>query len=334
MAKETEKLLEAFATRDKVDGFLANLEQLKADGATTDEQYITIKGEYEQRLNAANSEIAQIKSKLKKQLETTQRDIETSRWELGRLEAKYKVGELPLEKYQSSDRKLRANIEELEQSSEELNRLIKAENSADIGVLAKKPGIAVPELPSLGKVITLAKQIKLPRGRLLAMTGGGAALIIIVVVILLLTLGGRDDTGLLPEQYKTIDIPVDIVGATNIGSLHFEITYDPAMLLAIEVENGTLADDAMFEYSVEYPGRVIVGIIDSEGISGDGPVTVIAFQIKEEGVIIPLYLENIIAHDAASLAKVLFTPSEGDISAGEGSVTFTAPTLAFSSAGD
>ncbi len=132
MAKETKKFAEAFAVKDEVEGFLTNLDKLKADGTITEQQHSTLKAEYDIRLNAALSEITRIKSAFKKQLETTQRDMETYKWELGKIEIKYKVGELPVGKYQSSDRKLRAKVEELERDTEELERLIKADSSADI----------------------------------------------------------------------------------------------------------------------------------------------------------------------------------------------------------
>jgi hypothetical protein len=98
MSKETKRLVEAFAVKDAAEGFLSNLKKLKADGSITQEQYTTAKSEYEQNLNAARLEIDRIKTELKKQLETIQQDIETYQFELGKLEAKYKVGELPLDK--------------------------------------------------------------------------------------------------------------------------------------------------------------------------------------------------------------------------------------------
>ena len=142
MSKETEKLAQSFATKEEVDGFLSNLEQLKAEGSVTEEQYAKFKQDYQQRLDTIASEIAQVKSDIKKELETVQRDIETYRWELGKIETKYKVGELPLDKYQGTERDLRARLEGFETSAAELTRLIEANSSADIGVAVKKPAAA------------------------------------------------------------------------------------------------------------------------------------------------------------------------------------------------
>jgi hypothetical protein len=166
MAKEIKSLAKAFAVKDAVESFLSNLNKLKADGSIAEGQYATLKAEYEQRLNAATSEITQIKTVFKKQLETAKRDVGIYKIELGRLEVKYKVGELPLNKYQGSDRKLRATIEGLEANVTELNRLIAAKNSADIIAPTKRPGAAAPKLPTTAKKAAPVKEIKLPKTKL------------------------------------------------------------------------------------------------------------------------------------------------------------------------
>jgi len=340
MAEETKKLAEAFATKDEVEGFLANLEKLKADGSVTEEQYTTTRKEYHRRLGVATSEIARTKNQLKEQLEANQRDTETRREELGNLEVKHKVGELSLEGYQSSEQKLRAEIEKLEQYSERLTLLIQADSAADIGAPAKRPKVAAPEVPSPTRVAAPAraaapaKKVKPRRGRLLAIVGGAVGVIVVVVLaVVLLTPGGKETTGFPPEGYETIDvaIPVDIQGATDVGSLQFELVYDEGVLRAVEVESGTLVSDAMLEYSVDVPGRVIVGIVSSHGISGDGPVAVVAFQVRGDAeMTIPLDLENLVAHDAPTMAEIPATASAGTFTAKDGS--FVAPTLVFASA--
>jgi len=142
MDKDTKRLAQFFTTKEEVDGFLSNMEKLKAEGSVTEEQYTKFKQEYQQRLNTIASEIAQVKSNIKKELETVQRDIETYRWELGKVETKYKVGELSLDKYHSAERDLRARLDELETTAAELTRLIEANSSADIGVAVKRPAAA------------------------------------------------------------------------------------------------------------------------------------------------------------------------------------------------
>jgi hypothetical protein len=166
MAKEIKRLAEAFAAKDAVDSFLSNLKKLKTDGSIGEGQYTTLKAEYEQRLNTATAEITQIKAVFKKELEAAKRDVGIYKIELGRLEVKYKLGELPLNKYQSSDRKLRATIDGLETNVAELNRLVTAKTSADIMAPSKRPGAAAPKLPTTAKKAAPVKEIKLPKTKL------------------------------------------------------------------------------------------------------------------------------------------------------------------------
>lgn len=316
MTKDTKKLIEAFTVKGEIEGFVANLEQLKADGSITEEQYATMKAEYEQNLNAATLEVSRIKNELKKQLEATQRDIETYKFELGKLEAKYKVGELPLEKYQSSDRKLRASIEGLEVKAEEMERLIGAESSADIGVPTKKPGVAVPQLPSLPRPTSI-RGTKLSK-RLLVIVGGAVALIAIIVVAILLMTGGA----------KEVRVPIEVQDAANVGSLHLELVYDRATLSAIHVETGTAVGDAMFQYSVDAPGGVVVGIVSSQGINRDGSIAIVTFKVTGKSKASTyLSLENVVAHDATTLEEIPTSTTAGSITAKDGS--FTSPTLLF-----
>jgi ElaB/YqjD/DUF883 family membrane-anchored ribosome-binding protein len=98
MATEVERLIQEFALKDEVENYINNLNKLKEDGSVSEEQFAEMKEEYDQRLSAVKTEITGIKNELKKQLEAKQREKETYEWEIGRLEVKYKVGELPMDK--------------------------------------------------------------------------------------------------------------------------------------------------------------------------------------------------------------------------------------------
>jgi len=322
---ESNALSKAFAVKDEVIGYLTNLTRLKADGVISEDQHASLRNEYEQRLHAANLEIARIKGDIKKRLETVTRDLETQRWELGKLEVKYKVGELPQDQYQSSDHKLRAEIERLEADSELLNRLIEASSSADTGIPEKRTPPAAPGTPPHTEVVAV-KQKKFSHKKLLAIAVTAGVIIVAAVLGVSFVTSGSNGGALPPQAIK---IPVNIENAANVGSLRFELFYDPAVLQAVGVENGAATGDAMLEYSLDAPGRVIVGIVHGKGINGLGQAAVVAFQMKAKAdAPSPLRLENATANDATTMAKLGISASAGSFTADDQS--FIAPKIVFS----
>ena len=144
MANEANRLIAALAAQDQIKGYLARLDKLKEDGSVTEEQYTTATAEYDQRLAAGSSEIQALRTELGGQLEATKRDLETYRFELGRVEARYKVGEIPLARFRTEDKKLRVQIGKLEQSESELANLIAADSAAGLIAPATKAKSATP----------------------------------------------------------------------------------------------------------------------------------------------------------------------------------------------
>jgi hypothetical protein len=338
MAKETKKLAGAFAVKDEIEGFLANLEQLKADGSITEEQYVATRQEYYKRLGQATSDIARIKNELQEQLEVSQRDIEARGQELGNLEVRHRVGELSLERYQSSEQKLRAEIKKLERRSEELTALIQAGSAADIGAPARKPKVPPAETGVLAKKPVAAAREPLPPakaapptkaaapirsgrlspGKLLAIIGGAVVVIAIIVAAVLFMTGGVTE----------VSIPIEVQDAANVGSLHIELVYDGDILNAVTVENGTAVGDALFEYSIDMPGQLVVGLVSSQGMKPDGSIAIVTFQVTGKSkTSTSLSLENVVAHDATTLDEISTSASAGSISTKDGS--FTPPTLLF-----
>jgi len=337
MTKETKRLSEAFAVKEEIEGFLTNLEQLKADGSITEEQYITARKEYYRKLGLATSDIARIKNELKEQLEANQRDVEARRHDLDNLEVRHKVGELSLENYQSSERKLRTEVQKLEQYSEVLTNLIKANSAADIGTPARKPKVLPAEVvvPAKKPAATAQEPLTPPKAappvkaaaparsgklsrRLLVIAGGAVAVIAIIVAVILLMTGG----------VKEVRIPIEVQDAANVGSLHLELVYDRDVLDAIAVEAGTAVGDALFEYSIDEPGQLVVGLVSSQGIQQDGSVAIVTFKVTGKSKTNTyLSLENVLAHNATTLNEISTSASAGSIATKDGS--FIPPTLLF-----
>jgi len=125
-----------------------------------------------------------------------------------------------------------------------------------------------------------------------------------------------------------VKVPVNAQGADDVGALHIELAYDPAVLNATGVEKGTLASNAMMEFSVDTPGRVWVGMIDAAGMNGDGSLVEVSFEVLgQDETTSPLTLEKLAAWDATNIFDI---PTE----ASPGSFTvknrlFTAPAIIF-----
>ena len=125
-----------------------------------------------------------------------------------------------------------------------------------------------------------------------------------------------------------VNVPIHLTGAENIGSLEFVLTYDPSVLEVSGVEAGGLAQSALFDFGIRSPGRLWAGLIDSEGINGDGPIAVVSFKVVGPGASTSLLaLENITTYDASSLLDILTNATSGSFTVDGRALT--APTLAF-----
>ena len=125
-----------------------------------------------------------------------------------------------------------------------------------------------------------------------------------------------------------VNVPIHLTGAENIGSLEFVLTYDPSVLEVSGVEAGGLAQSALFDFGTRSPGRLWSGLIDSEGINGDGPIAVVFFKVVGPDASTSLLaLENITTYDASSLLDVLTNATSGSFTVDGRALT--APTLAF-----
>ena len=117
-------------------------------------------------------------------------------------------------------------------------------------------------------------------------------------------------------------------GAANLGSLEFVLVYEPDVLEVTNVRKGSLSSRALLESSIRTPGLVWTGLIDANGINGDGPAAVITFEIVgDDGSITALTLENVVAYDASTLLDIITTSTGGNFVVQDRSLV--APTLRF-----
>jgi len=76
------------------------------------------------------------------------------------------------------------------------------------------------------------------------------------------------------------------------------------------------------DFTTTHPGRVWVGIVDSNGISDNGSLVVVSFQRVGQGAETgQLTLENVEAYDAQTLIDIITQATPGNLS--------TPPTIVF-----
>ena len=130
------------------------------------------------------------------------------------------------------------------------------------------------------------------------------------------------------ELPKDIEVSVFLEGASNVGSLEFVLLYEPTVLQVKRVETGSLINGAILDSSTRTPGMVWAGLIDANGINGDGLAVVVSFDIiGDNGSRSALTLENVVAYDATTLLDIVTKASNGVFVVEDGSLT--APTLEF-----
>ncbi len=314
MTEQTNNLTKALASKEDNEKFLSNLEKLRADGSLTPDMFSIMKAEYEQNLGAAILEVERIKKELMKQLEVLNLEFEKYQQELTNLDAKQRVGELSIDSYRSSRQKIQSAIAQLNLHRQQLIGLINAKSSSDIINSSEKlPDLATEALSPAPKVTpaspVVEKQEKVRPGKKLpAIIGGVVALGLVLLAVFLLV--PREPQVIKP---KDIMIPIEVEKATSIGSIYVELVYDHTALTPMSVDGVVSEENTLIDYNTDNPGRVIVAMISSSGITGDIPIATVRFQLK--GGEKPMYtfnLENVALYDAKSLKKLSVRTTAGD----------------------
>lgn len=126
-----------------------------------------------------------------------------------------------------------------------------------------------------------------------------------------LTVSVRDTTG---APGDTVDVPIELEGASDVGSMSIVLTYDPDVLMAVAVEGDELGKNAMIEANTAREGEVILALADSSGMNGDGAVATISFEvIGDVGSTSPLTLEKVSVSDV-DMVEIITTTESGTFS--------------------
>jgi hypothetical protein len=105
---------------------------MRLEGSVGEEQYESLKGEYDEKLSDVITDIDSIKSEIGKELEAAESNLATHKRELSDLEVRHKVGELSDEEYQRSEKKMQNKIEKAQATVSELKNLAESKSSSDI----------------------------------------------------------------------------------------------------------------------------------------------------------------------------------------------------------
>ncbi len=131
-----------------------------------------------------------------------------------------------------------------------------------------------------------------------------------------------------PEAAE-FEMPIELRNADAVGSVQFDLMYDPDVLRLLEVLIGEKPSTTMVDFNTDSVGRAVIGIVDEEGIDGDALSLSVRFSILQKGAGSSLTIENVVAYDAATVSPVSASPMSGEFGADTGLVT--PPVLAFES---
>jgi hypothetical protein len=145
-----------------------------------------------------------------------------------------------------------------------------------------------------------------------------------MAVVVLLILAGiavyyLNQRGMLAGGNLTV--PIQLNSAEKVGGVLLDLVYDPDVLEAVEVKAGELARNALIETDLTNPGHVQVGVIELEGMSGDGTLVDVVFKSKSGDQESSLIFERVEVRHAETLYELVPETSAGAIAANTRSVT-------------
>jgi hypothetical protein len=123
----------------------------------------------------------------------------------------------------------------------------------------------------------------------------------------------------------TVEVPVIIRDAENIGVLHVELLYDDRLAEPVAVKKGDLVGDGIFSYSIDNPAVVVIGI-SRMALNGNGTIAEIKFRVNGAAVLpVDLVLTNVLGRDASTNIKLDLDFTHGSIDSQE--KTFVSPEI-------
>jgi hypothetical protein len=122
----------ALADKEKYQHLLFRLEHALQDGRVTAEQYDQVKAEYQSKVTAAVTSVANIKASIRQEVSFSQEHIQNIRKSIEQLAARRNVKEISGLEYARQQTKLKRELASLERLSDRLNGLLAAKSVSDI----------------------------------------------------------------------------------------------------------------------------------------------------------------------------------------------------------
>ena len=124
-------------------------------------------------------------------------------------------------------------------------------------------------------------------------------------------------------------VPVQLRGAQDVGSLYVELDYDPAAVEIVSFDFAALPASTLVDHGLE-PGTVSIGVVTSGGLTGDWVIAFITCR-RAAGAAssgdTAIAVSELQAHSALDLAEVLANGSNGHVNLT--SLAVSAPTITF-----
>jgi len=133
MAREKRELQRAFSIKEKYEGVLANLDVLNAEESIPDDQFNSMKAEYQQSIEQAIETINRVKTKLAEDIQAEETNIQRQNQELQNLKTRFKVGEITADDLQKAEQRIQRKVQRSQAIIEDLEHLHASKSSADVG---------------------------------------------------------------------------------------------------------------------------------------------------------------------------------------------------------
>jgi len=117
----------------------------------------------------------------------------------------------------------------------------------------------------------------------------------------------------VPPQSK-VTIPVKVTRADNLGRIAFTVTYDSSLLKFLHGTPGGISPEGQVSFTGQDPGSVAVTMTDTQGISGNGTLVNLVFDVIGDGGTSSTLNVNVISAASADLADIHPATQDGMVS--------------------